>query len=642
MEGFSVNTRLTAADWKALCIASSRRTQGRGWRGAAVVIGLPILMWALVVALTRVAHTPVEANWLGIGVLVGFGAVAVVALLVRSWFKPVAEGSFLGEWHYDFSPLGIRIRRKNADSLWSWSGVREIAFSGEHLFIWTDSITALLVPIRDLPTGMDSEGASAVLQGLRAQVGSSVEHPQLGVAVMAAGFPGAQSVSRPPSSMGRSLAALGRWLTWRRFEGRALAAPDVAIALVSWACLALLIGLDRVSVGPKAKFNWWDAPIVGIDVLGVIALGWVLWRAADPQPAWRAVLFILATLSLVAVPLQWGIDHLDSESIQHAAAEWMLVIVLVIYLARALRVLTGYRQHRAVALTLLGLWIGSGFISSHFDTGPLWYVPTHHAEDYEKSNRDIERLLMGQPGRIDAAVASMAPRSGETSLFMVGFAGVGGQKVFAGEISLAAKIIGDRYGTAHRTLLLVNDQRDLESHPLASVTGLKLALAAVGQRMDRERDALILVISSHGSQEPAISVSNGRIPLANLTGQDLKQALDEAQIHWRVVIISACHAGAFIPYLQDDHTIVITAAAPDRTSFGCSNDRDLTYFGEAFVRDALPGSPTLRAAFEKARSSIAAKGQAEKLTPSMPTAFFGAAMEEKLQTLERSPGKGSR
>ena len=97
------------------------------------------------------------------------------------------------------------------------------------------------------------------------------------------------------------------------------------------------------------------------------------------------------------------------------------------------------------------------------------------------------------------------------------------------------------------------------------------------------------------------------------------------------MIISACHAGAFIPYLSDDQSIVITAAAADRTSFGCSNDRDLTNFGEAFIRDALPGVPSLRAAFEQARDSIAVREQSEGLTPSMPTAHFGAALEHRLE-----------
>jgi len=274
-------------------------------------------------------------------------------------------------------------------------------------------------------------------------------------------------------------------------------------------------------------------------------------------------------------------------------------------------------RQRAVALCLVALLMGNRAVS------------------------DLERLLTSQPARINAAVASMAPRSGDKTFYMVGFAGVGEQKVFAGEISLAAKVIAKRYGTAQRTLLLINDQRDLESHPLASVTGLKLALAAIGRRMDRERDALILVISSHGSRQPFVSVSNGDIPLKNLTGKDLKDALDEADIRWRVVIISACHAGAFIPYLRNDHTIVITAAAADRMSFGCSNERDLTEFGESFFRDALPDSPTLIAAFEKARTGIAAKERYLRLTPSMPAAYFGAAMADKLEGQDRSPVKAA-
>jgi hypothetical protein len=636
MDGFSVSTRLTLADWKAIVVASSGRTQGRGWRGAALVIGLPVVVVLLFLGLLRLARTAVAAEWLLIGVLLGYGLVFVLFRVIRLWHRPVEGGSFLGEWHYDFSPLGIRIRRKDTDSMWSWSGVREIAFSGDHVFVWTDSITAFLIPVRDLPTGWSGEQAQASLQELKAQVAGQQEAPELG-AVVAPSVPvGSGSAPQKPRSLGRSLAALGRWLTWRKFDGRALAAPDGAIVLISLTCFALRIGLEYVNVGPGAEFSWLGAPILAVKALGLLVIGWLMWRTSDPQPAWRTVLFILAALTLVAIPLQWGIEYLKSDPARTTAA-WILLVVQLFYLARAFRVVTGYQQLRAIAISLVCLGVGTGFISTYFDDSSLWYVPRDDSADsFEKSNRDIERLLMTQSARIDSAAASMVPRSGDTSLFMVGFAGVGEQKVFAGEISLAAKVIGDRYGTAKRSLLLVNDQRDLESHPLASVTGLKIALADVAQRMDRERDVLILYIASHGSRAPAVSVSNGDVPLSDLTGKDLREAFNEARIRWRVVIISACHAGAFIPYLQDDHTVVITAAAADRTSFGCSNDRDLTYFGEAFVRDALPGSPTLRAAFEKARADIATREKAENIKPSIPTAYFGAAMEEKLQALEKS------
>jgi hypothetical protein len=97
-----------------------------------------------------------------------------------------------------------------------------------------------------------------------------------------------------------------------------------------------------------------------------------------------------------------------------------------------------------------------------------------------------------------------------------------------------------------------------------------------------------------------------------------------------LIVISACHAGAFIPALKDSRTIIITAAAAQRTSFGCSNDRDLTYFGEAFYRDALPSSRSLEQAFSLAQTAIAKREASEHITPSEPQAYFGADLERWL------------
>jgi len=99
-------------------------------------------------------------------------------------------------------------------------------------------------------------------------------------------------------------------------------------------------------------------------------------------------------------------------------------------------------------------------------------------------------------------------------------------------------------------------------------------------------------------------------------------------------VISACHAGAFIAPLKNANTILITAAAADKTSFGCSDDRDLTYFGEAFYRDALARAKDLQQAFALTRSAIATRELAEHVTASNPQAYFGAQIE---QLLSRRP-----
>src|SRR5258707_347631 len=110
MDGFSVSSRLMQSDVKAYLRAYTRSAQGRGWRGAALVIGTPVFLWVLIFTLMRLLRILVEGKWLSIGILVGYGAIVLVGLIVRSWAKPLPDAAFLGEWTFDFSPLGIRIR----------------------------------------------------------------------------------------------------------------------------------------------------------------------------------------------------------------------------------------------------------------------------------------------------------------------------------------------------------------------------------------------------------------------------------------------------------------------------------------------------------------------------------------------------
>jgi hypothetical protein len=103
------------------------------------------------------------------------------------------------------------------------------------------------------------------------------------------------------------------------------------------------------------------------------------------------------------------------------------------------------------------------------------------------------------------------------------------------------------------------------------------------------------------------------------------------------VIVSARHSGAFIEPLADPNTIVITASAAERTSFGCSDDRDLTYFGAAFFRDALPAAPDPEAAFRTAVERIAARERRIEVEPSEPQATFSPELLDRLRALDHGP-----
>lgn len=253
--------------------------------------------------------------------------------------------------------------------------------------------------------------------------------------------------------------------------------------------------------------------------------------------------------------------------------------------------------------------------------------PFAHGQGDAQVQRD---LIDAQVARFPQAI------EGQSHVYFLGFAGYGEERVFAEEIKLAAQVVGEKYGSAERSLLLLNDRRDLATWPLASASSLRYSLKALRRIMNRDEDVLFIALSSHGSRNASIEVSNEGMTPQTLSAGALAELLAESGIRWKVIVVSACFAGTFIRPLADEHTIIITAAAKNRSSFGCSDTRDLTYFGEAFYKEALPNSTYLRVAFEAMRKEIRRREKEEGMTPSNPQGSFGPLMEAKLRELEQA------
>jgi hypothetical protein len=406
----------------------------------------------------------------------------------------------------------------------------------------------------------------------------------------------------------------------------------------------ILIGLSTLWLLLWMAIDWWDArpdpqfliagaPLFAWYALAILALAALLRWRSKPMPTFATTLL----LSIGLVPILLCLAAVSA----YLPAIWLMVmavaagIYVLLYFSRGLSALTGEPQ-RVAAIAGVAFVAGFIWLTDALEVIPDVWAPTEveAAADGNENQADAEDLLFEQSARIDRALAAIrSDRSASPNAFFIGFAGVGEQKVFAQEIGLASRVLSERYDMHGREFSLINDERDLERAPLASVSGLKYALRGLAARMNVDRDVLFLSISSHGARDAAIAVSNSQLPLNDLTDEDLAEALNDSGIKWRVIIISACYAGAFIDSLKDPRTIIITAAAADRTSFGCSNDRDLTYFGEAFYRDALPEARSLREAFEKAKSAIAARERREHVDPSKPQAYFGTEMEAKLASM---------
>jgi hypothetical protein len=98
----------------------------------------------------------------------------------------------------------------------------------------------------------------------------------------------------------------------------------------------------------------------------------------------------------------------------------------------------------------------------------------------------------------------------------------------------------------------------------------------------------------------------------------------------KVVIISACYSGVFIPRLADANTLVITAADANHSSFGCEDKAKWTYFGDAFFNAALRRANNLKDAFLMARSLVLRRELREGFEPSHPQMAGGGNVEPLL------------
>lgn len=400
-----------------------------------------------------------------------------------------------------------------------------------------------------------------------------------------------------------------------------------ALDLAVWAGLDRLHAPHPATFTPDALFGWACYVLLALLACALTA------RVQAPEANTRRILVPALAVAPVVLTVFWLAGDLGWIAARSLAATVLAVVYVALLALRILGAAFGPLRLRPalVAVALVALSPGA-FALLNLDTR-LW-VSEETAQDEDSGDPGAtEELFYDQPAEIAAAVSRVEPsRVGRPAAYFVGFAGDGAPGVFRREAQFAAQAFGARYGSGDRTVLLINDEQDRDSYPLASVSGLEQTLKLLAARMDPEQDVLVLFLTSHGSKD-GLEVENGSLPLAQLAPEDLRQALEESGIKWRIVIVSACYAGVFIDALKSDTTAIVTAADARHSSFGCQDDRELTWFGEAFLKDALPGSGSLEEAFDAAAKLIARREQAAHEVHSNPQLYVGARMRDKLREL---------
>lgn len=246
-----------------------------------------------------------------------------------------------------------------------------------------------------------------------------------------------------------------------------------------------------------------------------------------------------------------------------------------------------------------------------------------------------EAALYEQPRLLQQALDRIDPSiPGKSDWYFMGVAGFSDQNVFRSEINKVRELFDVRFGTSGHSLALINNNYTWLDEPIATKTSILRGLKTIGQQMNADEDVLFLTLSSHG-EENVIQLANPPLAMDNLDATWLREALDASGIRWRVIVVSACYSGSFIDELASPTTVIITASAADKMSFGCTNSAEMTYFGQAFFAESLRENSSFSDAFKDAAYRVQERELYMGFEPSEPQMVIGSLMETALPAFEQ-------
>jgi len=244
--------------------------------------------------------------------------------------------------------------------------------------------------------------------------------------------------------------------------------------------------------------------------------------------------------------------------------------------------------------------------------------------------------------RLQGAVANLqAERPGTVDAYVI-VAALDADPVFNREAREAGRVLARRFDAEGRTLVLAHDEGDDKADVEASPQELARALDDVALKMNRDEDVLVLYTTSHGSPHNGLNFRDPERGEAVITPTRLQAMLDHTGVKNRLVVLQACFSGQFVPVLQGPRTIVATAASAQKSSFGCAAGNDWTFFGYAFVNQAMRTPDTFERQFRRAWVTILGWEQKAGYDPSSPQISIGADTAAWLAALDaREPKTAS-
>jgi len=436
--------------------------------------------------------------------------------------------------------------------------------------------------------------------------------------------------------------------------------------------LVLVYMVSSILKGSIETASPWQIYSYGIstiltDSMLTLAAAWVLVRIMQREGIfWGAASILLAATIVTQLAVHWPLgyvtgelvdrDHVIAALLVDIASRWWWLLVLIVFA----HWLAPKSIGRALIAALLGYAVSAA---------AWWWLPAAPALTTEETTTadkiaatvanqdesgddqddnttdassepdfDAEQAMYDQPSLLDAALAKIKPETpGKVDLYVVAFAGDADENVFRNEAEYVETLFTRRFDADGHVLVLENNAATVSTRPLATLTNLTWALDNIASKMNPAEDVLLVYLTTHGSHDHELLVDLDPLPLNQIGPNDLAEALKtKPGIRWKVLVVNACYSGGFIDALRDDSTMVLTSARSDRTSFGCGAQSDITYFGKAFLAEALNKTTSIREAFDLAKQSVSEWEDADKEEHSEPQIATTRSIEAKLDAWRQS------
>ena len=199
------------------------------------------------------------------------------------------------------------------------------------------------------------------------------------------------------------------------------------------------------------------------------------------------------------------------------------------------------------------------------------------SEKYQSLNKDLLQKMWDE----QLTLINQTQEDKKKRIFYTGFALWGGEKWALGDaIKLGSGFKKFYDNRTFFNFIFSNDEVDFLPDKFPTVFG-----DVVAQHINylnansRDDDLIIIGLYSHGVEEKLI-IRLGKENTRAVTPDELKMFLDPIRKKNVLLIISACHAGSFLPYLKSDNIAIAVAAAANKQSNGCSPLHSQTFYGK--------------------------------------------------------------